>query len=297
MSSLHISISAETIGHIGPLAISNSIFTSIIVSALIIIFAILVRLVLKQSGKPSKLQIIAEMIVGAILGLCEDITGSATRARVFAPIILSFFLFIIVNNWFGLLPGVGTIGFYEATTHTAIPSDSLIASTEIAQETEEHTASDVPTEEVEYREETAVVDHAEAEKVFVPYFRAGTADLNTTLALALISVVLTQFFGIQYLGLSYFSKYINFKNPILTFVGLLEIVLEFAKIMSFAFRLFGNIFAGEVLLAVMMFLVPLVVPMPFYGLELFVGFIQALVFSMLSLVFFNLATVGHGEEH
>jgi len=81
------------------------------------------------------------------------------------------------------------------------------------------------------------------------------------------------------------------------FVGLLETVLEFAKIMSFAFRLFGNIFAGEVLLAVMMFLVPVVVPMPFYGMELFVGFIQALVFSMLSLVFFNLATMGHEEEH
>ena len=86
-----------------------------------------------------------------------------------------------------------------------------------------------------------------------------------------------------------------FKNPILTFVGLLELIGELAKIISFAFRLFGNIFAGEVLLIVTSFLVPFVVPTPFYGLELFVGFIQALVFSMLTLVFLNLATT-HAEH-
>jgi len=137
-------------------------------------------------------------------------------------------------------------------------------------------------------------DHA---SVFVPLFRASTADLNTTIALALISVGMTQYYGVAYLGLSYFTKFLNFKQgPIFTFVGLLEIISELAKIISFAFRLFGNIFAGEVLLAVIAYLLPLIAPVPFLGLEIFVGFIQALVFAMLTLVFINMATVGH-EDH
>jgi F-type H+-transporting ATPase subunit a len=99
------------------------------------------------------------------------------------------------------------------------------------------------------------------------------------------------------LGTHYFTKFFNFKNPILTYVGLLELISEFAKVISFTFRLFGNIFAGEVLLVVIAFIVPLFAPLPFLGLEIFVGLIQALVFSMLSLVFMNMATVSHDQEH
>ncbi len=128
-----------------------------------------------------------------------------------------------------------------------------------------------------------------------PLLRAPTADINTTLALALLSVGLVQFYGLKTLKMEYVKKFLNFKNPILTFVGLLELIGELAKIVSFAFRLFGNIFAGEVLLIVTSFLVPFVIPTPFYGLELFVGFIQALVFCMLTLVFLNLATT-HAEH-
>ena len=105
-----------------------------------------------------------------------------------------------------------------------------------------------------------------------------------------------QVVGIKYLGFSYFKKFFNFKTPITIFVSILEAVSEFAKIISFSFRLFGNIFAGEVLLMVIGALIPLLVPMPFYGLEIFVGFIQALVFSMLSVVFYNVATIGHDEH-
>ena len=132
--------------------------------------------------------------------------------------------------------------------------------------------------------------------VKAPIFRPGSADLNTTLALAIVSVIVTQIFGLMALKFSYLKKFFNFSSPIDFFVGILEIISEFAKIISFAFRLFGNIFAGEVLLVVIAFLIPVVLPMPFYGLELFVGFIQALVFAMLSLVFFNMATQSH-EEH
>lgn len=127
-------------------------------------------------------------------------------------------------------------------------------------------------------------------EVIVPFLRGATADLNTTFALALISVSATVFYGITKLGLThYLSKFFNFHSPIEFFIGILELVLEFAKIISFAFRLFGNIFAGEVLLAVMGMLVPILVPLPFLALETFMGLIQALIFSILTAVFLRLA--------
>jgi F-type H+-transporting ATPase subunit a len=166
-------------------------------------------------------------------------------------------LFVLFSNWAGLLPGVGTVGLNA-----------------------EH--------------------HGEA--TIIPFLRSTSADLNFTLALSLIVVFVVQFAGIAALGVrKYGAKFFisPFHKPygIGTLVGILELISEIGKTISFTFRLFGNVFAGEVLLAVMMFLIPLVVPMPFYGLEIFVGFIQALVFSMLSLVFFNMATIGHSEEH
>ena len=130
----------------------------------------------------------------------------------------------------------------------------------------------------------------EGHEKFVPLFRAGTADFNTTLGLALISMVIIQITGFKTLGISYLKKFFSFGNPINFFVGILELISEFSKILSFAFRLFGNIFAGEVLLTVIAFLIPILAPVPFMGLELFVGFIQALVFSMLTGIFLSLAT-------
>ncbi len=129
----------------------------------------------------------------------------------------------------------------------------------------------------------------------VPLLRGANADINTTLSLAIISVVATQIYAFRELGVKeQLGKYFS-KNPILSFVGILEIVGEFSKMISFSFRLFGNIFAGEVLLIVISSLVPILGPLPFYGLELFVGFIQALVFAMLSLVFLAIATQSHSH--
>jgi len=127
-------------------------------------------------------------------------------------------------------------------------------------------------------------------RTLVPLLRGGTADLNITLGTAIVAVFMVQVFGYRSLGMKYFKKFINFSNPINFFVGFLELISEFAKIMSFSFRLFGNIFAGEVLLAVIAFLLPIFGPLPFIGLEIFVGFIQALVFATLTLVFVNIAT-------
>lgn len=132
--------------------------------------------------------------------------------------------------------------------------------------------------------------------VLVPYLRSTFADVNMTFALALVSVTSCQIMGFSMLGLKgYGGKFfVNpFRDPIGCFVGILELFSEFSKMISFSFRLFGNVFAGEVLLLVISFLVPVIAPLPFYGLELFVGFIQALVFSFLTLVFLNIATTSH----
>lgn len=244
-SALHISIAAEPLFNLGPLAVTNSLLTSWLVVLGVCLLAIYAGKNLKKI--PSYFQLIVEIPVGGIYELAKSINGA--RAAVFFPFVFTAFIYIILSNWVGLIPGVGTI---------------LLN----------------------------IGEHG-AEKA--PIFRAPTADINTTLALALLSVGLVQFYGLKTLKMEYIKKFFNFKNPILTFVGILELIGEMAKIVSFAFRLFGNIFAGEVLLIVTSFLVPFVVPTPFYGLELFVGFIQALVFCMLTLVFLNLATT-HAEH-
>ncbi len=277
--SLHVSISAEPIFRIFGLEISNSIFTSVIVSTFLIVFAILFnKYKFKITNKPGSLQNFVEMIVEALYNFVYSITENTKKTVLFFPIIATFFIFIILNNYVGLLPGVGSIMVEKQSTAITdhVPEQAVV---------EQH--------ETEVVEEVAEEVHAP----MTPLFRAATADLNTTLALAIISVILTQVFGISHLGLSYFKKFLDFSSPINFIVGILETVLEFAKIVSFAFRLFGNIFAGEVLLIVMTYLISIAVPAPFYALELFVGFIQALVFSMLSLIFFNLATKGHHEEN
>jgi len=301
-SSLHISISAEKVFSLGGLNVSNSMLTSVIVSGLLIMFAILVNRSLQKTDRPSGLQNFAEWLVESLQGLVMSVTGSAEKSKIFFPWFATFLLFILFNNWLGLFPGVGTIGFTEQAdeTHASLtPSSVTVFSPEAYAATldiENPSTEPTNTNPEETEAHAAEEEVGGQEAVFVPYLRAGTADLNTTLALAIISVSMTQVFGFQFLRLSYFTKFINFASPLGFFIGALELVLEFAKIISFAFRLFGNIFAGEVLLAVIYFLVPLIVPMPFLGLEIIVGVIQALVFAMLSLVFFNMATSGHHEE-
>lgn len=243
--SVHISLAAEKVFEIGSFPVTNSLLTSWIVMVLVTIFSLVVRL--RMSLVPNNLQSIAEMIIDGLRNLFEGVLHEKTK--IFFPLLATIFIYIILLNWIGLLPGMGTIGLKEIE---------------------------------------------EGHEAFIPLFRAGTADLNTTFMLALIAVVTVQFYGLKTLGLTYLKKFVNFKNPIYFFVGILEIISEFSRIISFAFRLFGNIFAGEVLLTVIAFLFPLIAPIPFLGLELFVGFIQAVVFSMLTSVFLSLAA---SSEH
>ncbi len=249
MSALHISVAAEPIGHLGPITITNSMFTGFITTALILGLSLKVYSE-RNSEKKSKVTHLMEMAVESMYSYIRGIAGAKTDTLF--PLLFTFFIFIILANWIGLLPGIGSIGFHE-------------------------------------------LEHGE--EVFVPIFRGPNADLNTTFAFALISVATTNYLSIKTLGTKgYISRFINVKNPMDFVVGILEVVSEISKIISFSFRLFGNIFAGEVLIAVMTFLVPIIVPVPFIGLEVFVGFIQAFVFTMLTLIFIVLATEPHHER-
>lgn len=251
----HVQLPAEKIGELAGIPITNTMtaaWATIIVLSLLFFFA-----TRKMQMVPGRLQCLAEAAIEVLLGLSDSIAGKE-KSRMFFPLVGSFFLYIMVSNWMGLLPGYTTIGLIE----------------------------------------TIEGEHGEVEQLLLPLFRSANTDLNTTLALAIVSVVATQFYGIRALGtFSYIGRFFTLKGPMDFFVGILETVSEIAKIISFSFRLFGNVFAGEVLLGVMVFLVPWVASVPFMGLELFVGAIQAFVFMLLTLVFLTVATTGHGGEH
>jgi|SRR3989344_3405852 len=281
---LHISISAEKVFELSGVPISNSILTTWVVSGLLILLAIKTYLSFTKAsftGKPNRFQSLMELIIESLFNLVKSVAGSDKKARIFFPLIATFFIFILFSNWAGLIPGVGSIGFKEAETA-------------IVKEIKPEQSGD---EIIIVQEQAGAGEVIKTEEVFVPYFRGPTADLNTTLALAVFAMVSVQIAGFKFLGFHYPAKFFNLKGPMDFFVGILELSSEFSKIISFAFRLFGNIFAGEVLLTVMAFLMPFFGPIPFIGLEIFVGLVQALVFSMLCLVFMNLATIGHSEEH
>lgn len=292
---IHISISAEPLWYIGEFVVTNAMFTSVLVNSLLILFALIVNRRLKSFGKPQGLQNFAEWLVEQLHNLVHSVTGDLQKTRLFLPLISTFFIFILVSNWFGLLPGVHTIKLIvtppaaEAVANQATQNDAAVM-----EDAEQALALGDASLDSELTSGGYVEENQKQLKS--PLLRPGSADLNSTLALALVSVIATQFIGYHYLKFSYFKKFFNFSNPVMFFVGILELISEFAKIISFAFRLFGNIFAGEVLLVVLAFLVPLIIPMPFYGLELFIGFIQALVFAMLTLVFFNMATESHDDH-
>lgn len=153
---------------------------------------------------------------------------------------------------------------------------------------------------VEHASETALEQLHEQDKqlgVLIPYFRSMNTDINSPLSIAIMAMIFVEFWGITALGgFKYASKFFNISSPIAFFVGILEFIAEIARIISFTFRLFGNMLAGEILLLVMTFLVPFIVAVPFYGLETFVGFIQAFVFAMLTLVFGVLAVSSHDDH-
>lgn len=260
---------AEPIIETPYLSITNALITSWVAVLIIVILSFLIRKNLKKV--PGKLQHVFEIVIDGALSLADQVTGNRNLSKKIFPLAFSVFLFVLINNWLGLLP-IGAIGVIQ--THGGVES-------------------------------------------FVPFLRGGTADVNTTLALGLLVVIGSNIFGIISIGVwKFFNKYINLKavgkavvhakkeptglivGPISFFVGILEIIGEVAKVASLSFRLFGNIFAGEVLLLSMSLLVAYAVPIPFLFLEVLVGVIQALIFAMLTLVYFTIASQDHdAHEH
>lgn len=245
--------------------------------ALILIFYFAIR---NAKMVPGRYQAIVEMLVEFLLGLLNSVVGDdKEKGKKFFPLVATFFLFILMANLLDVIPGVDTIGAIDTeaiaklSTHTQPVLGFLL--------------------------------FGDISNKIIPWIRPATSDLNLTLAMAIISVVTTQVFGFMTLGpKEHLAKYFNFPalfrggaSGVIEFIaGLIEIVSEIARIISFSFRLFGNIFAGSALLAVFAFLLPFVADIIFIPFELFVAGVQALVFSLLTLVFLQIATTSHAEH-
>ena len=286
----HIQVAPETITGtlftlpvIGDFKITNTMVAMLLMDIVIIVLAFLVkRGVKKDTLAPKGIAGAFEMLVDSLYNMTESTAGKYAK-KVF-PWFATIMIIVLFANLIKLLPGFETVGLLEESAHGyQIQALGNNWSTLINQKVEE------------------------GGYILKPFVRALSTDLNFTAALALISVLMTQVVGVQAQGFRYFGKFLNFstmfKKPLLGFmdfiVGILETISELAKVLSFAFRLFGNMFAGMVLMALVGVMVPIFVPSMIMMFELFIGVIQAFVFGLLTMVFMAQATQGHGaeEEH
>ncbi|MBI2863034.1 MAG: F0F1 ATP synthase subunit A [Chloroflexi bacterium] len=304
-----IDLAAEHIVTVLGLSVTNTLLAT----WLTMLFLLVLAIAATRNPKlvPTGLQNFFEAILETILNVIEGVAGKE-KARSFLPLVATIFIFVLFSNWMGLLPGFSTIGLVEepkkpeqhAVQFEKIELGSInLAYTPIGKKVE---ARDL---QGEGNREGAKPSEGETglSGVLVPFLRSANSGITSTLALSLIAMFFVEYFGVKSLGLStYGSKFVNLaklkKGKIAfglidMFVGLLEMISEVARLISFTFRLFGNVFAGEVLLAVITFLIPWIAVLPFMGLEIFVGFIQAFVFAMLTLVFLTMSTLHpHGES-
>ncbi len=317
-----VELKAETVVNLG-INISNTMITALIVIVLLIIFAYFATR--KMSLIPSGIQNFFEMIVEALYNMVVGTAGEK-HARRFFPVIATIFLYVVAANWFGLLPGVATIGKVEpmksesgeildkGTVFSKVAGVQMILPGFPSWPPHEpkSIALDLPGDATDQQKEVALQEATSDLKpdqgagVLVPFLRSVNTDLNATLTLAIMSAIFVEFWGISSQGFfRYGSKFLNVKrllkgdifNGFIDFVvGILEFVAEAARLLSFTFRLFGNIFAGEMLFLVILYLLPVVALDLVYGMELFVGLIQAFIFAMLTLVFGVIAVTSHEEE-
>jgi F-type H+-transporting ATPase subunit a len=262
------SLPAETVFHLFGLPVTNTILAGWLTVIFLVIFSWVITRRIKLV--PGRLQAVFEFILGWIYDLCKSVAGEQ-NGRKFFPVICTIALFVAFNAWLSLIPGFGSIHIIKAQGQT------------------------------------------------VEMFRGANTDINTPLAIALISFVFVEFYGLKSLGFGYLSKFLNFgqffrsaghifRGKIKTgltglftgvidiFIGFLEAMSELIRLISFTFRLFGNMTAGEILLLIAAFLLPWFFAIPFYGLELLVGFVQALIFGGLTLVFLTVAVSHHGSK-
>lgn len=279
---IHISVAPEVLFTVGPVPVTNSMLTMFIVMGLILIAGTAIARGAKLI--PGRWQNLFEVAAQFILDLVESTGGKSFGRRLF-PLIGAIFIFIALSNYSGILPGVGTIGFYRA------------------EPAEEAAAAEEEGEHVEEVAQTDTEGHAAEEEhlALVPLFRAPNADLNMTLAMALVTFTTVQVLGIRAHGVG--GRLKHMADP--PFIFPIEVVSELGRIVSLSARLFGNVLAGEVLLAVMyamanalkFAIVPLLFPVVFIFLELLFGTIQALVFALLTTIYIVMASSGGHDEH
>ena len=248
-SLIHVAIKAEELFQLGPLSFTNSMVGALLTSLLLGLAAWYITR--RSSLVPGRLQSAFELPVELMSGI---VSASSSRWRGYVGLILGFFLTILVANWIGLLPGVGTIGIthVDATGHEAI----------------------------------------------VPVVRPASADLNFTLGLAIVAFVMFVYWGIKANGAGGYAKELigepRYMAPLMFPINLIS---EFSRLISLSMRLFGNVFAGEVLLATMIALAPIIIPAVFLGLEVLFGFVQALVFALLAMTYIGTAIAEHHGSH
>ncbi len=258
---------AEVLFHVAGFPVTNSLIGAWITMLFLVGFSFVITRRMKLI--PGRLQSAFEFLLGSLFDFCQRVAGEENGRRFF-PVVATIFLFVAFNAWLSLIPGFGSIEVINAEGH------------------------------------------------HVHLLRGANTDINMPLALALVSFVIVAYFGLKSLKFGYLKQFFNagqvfhglahigrgrfrlglvtlFNGFINIFIGFLEGLSVLIRIVSFTFRLFGNMTAGEILLLIAAFLIPWVFALPFYGLELLVGFVQALIFAGLTLVFLTLAVTRHGE--
>ncbi len=265
-----IELRPEAVAHVGPLAVTNTLLASVLTTIVLLLLFILGTR--KMSLVPRGLQNFLEVVVETLLNFVESVAGKE-HGRTFFALVATIFIFVITNAWLSLLPIFGTIGIKEVV---------------------------------------------EGHEKLIPLLRGANTDINVPATLAIMSFIFVEYWGVASVGvLPYLGKFVrisafaprHFKHGIKSipmtlimgvidmFVGGIELLSELIRLVSFTFRLFGNMTAGEILLGISMFLIPWVTSDFFYGMELLIGFIQALIFGGLTVVFATLAVAPHEAEH
>lgn len=264
----HVQLPSEGIFHVANFTITNTLIASWL--TILVLSGLFYACTRRMKLIPGRAQNLAEVIVETLLNFVKGVAGE-NHARIIFPVVATIFLYVLTNAYLALLPFFGTVG----------------------------------------------VEH---HGTFVPLLRSANTDINVPLSIALVSFVFVEYWGLRALGVfRYINSFFNFgqlRNGFVSlfkgkvrpgisgigfgfinlFVGGLEVLSHFIRIISFTFRLFGNMTAGEILLLVVSFLIPFIASIPFYGLELLVGFLQAMIFAGLTLVFGVIAMAPHAEE-
>ena len=285
-----LQVAPETVFTVGGFAVTNTLLaTWVTMAVLLLLFRAATS---NMQLVPSGIQNVIESLVEALYGFAQSVAGPRF-GKVFFPLVGTIFFFVLCNSWLSLLPGFGTIGIAKTGEHEGVLMTQVGPVAVIP-------PGGAAVKEGGHAPEGMLVGE------LTPFLRGANTDLKTTLSIALFAMFFIEFWGIKYQGLAgHGSKFLNFSGfkqgpfmgVIYFVIGIMETISEFARVISFTFRLFGNMFAGEVLLAVIVFLLPWVAADVFYALETFVGLVQALVFAGLTLVFAATATAGHGGGH